>query len=326
MESMPAAFEAARRFVEQIFGNKPRQVSSQQTLTVKQLWGALERTLGSRDSWRLSVLRELGGVLLAGAPKRRRSAEHERIFFQLLGYNLRPGFGYPLDEWRCEQCAHLFAQGVEFHKEKAIWNEFWILWRRIAPGLNEARHREIWERLRPHLALRVPPAASKALPRPKGVQLEGPDEMIRLAASLEHLEPIEKTEFGGWIEARLRSDERAGGALTWALGRLGARVPLVGSAHKSIPIEMASAWVKLLLEPEVFKLNGAPFALAQISRLTGDRARDLDLALRDRVLDALIVSKAPPSWRRMVAEVSELAAEDKARAFGDTLPVGLSVS
>ncbi|MFO1498855.1 MAG: hypothetical protein U1G07_10765 [Verrucomicrobiota bacterium] len=78
---------------------------------VKTLWAGLEQLLGARDEWRLPVLRELWSALFAGASRRRHSPDHERIYFQLLGFALRPGFGYALDEWRSEQTVQLFAEG-----------------------------------------------------------------------------------------------------------------------------------------------------------------------------------------------------------------------
>jgi molecular chaperone DnaK (HSP70) len=331
-ESIPPAFAGAREWVERIFGSKPVAAHPAPGLIgtppkdVKQLWNSLEQTLGPREQWRLAVLRELWSTLLASAAKRRRSADHERIFFQLFGYTLRPGFGYPLDEWRCEQSARLFSESVQFHKEKAIWNEFWILWRRIAGGLTESRHEEIWSFLKPHLALRIPMRPPKHLPRPKGVYPEGPDEMVRLAAALEHLSPESKSELGEWIAARLHGSPNPNGPWNWALGRLGARAPLYGSIHKTLPPEKVAGWVSLLLEPRILQAEGSLFALAQLARLTGDRARDLDEDIRRRVLTALRESHSSPSWERMVAEVVTLGAADKARALGDTLPVGLSLA
>ncbi|MGO8676754.1 MAG: Hsp70 family protein [Limisphaerales bacterium] len=327
-ESMPAAFADARRWVERIFGGKPRPVLDAKGAPpkdVKQLWASLERTLGPREEWRLPVLREMWSVLFAGASKRRRSPDHERIFFQLLGYTLRPGFGYPLDEWRCEQSARLFSEGVQFHKEKAIWTEFWVLWRRVAGGLSQARHQEIWNWLKPYLQVRASVQAPKALPKPKGIQPEGLDEMVRLGASLEHLDPADKAALGAAIVARLRDPAAAGGPWLWALGRLGARAPIYGSVHKTLPAQQAAQWVEGLLDPRIIKLDGAAFALAQLARLTGDRSRDLEPELRARVLDALRAAPAPPSWERMVREVVAMEAADRVRALGDTLPVGLAI-
>jgi molecular chaperone DnaK (HSP70) len=331
-EPVPAAFAGARQWIERIYGSKPLAALPAPAIRgtppkdVKQLWNSLESILGPRDQWRLPVLRELWATLLACAGKRRRSAEHERIFFQLFGFTLRPGFGYPLDEWRCEQSARLFAEGVQFHQEKIVWNEFWVLWRRIAGGLTEARHEEIWDFLKPHLALRLPAHAPKNLVRPKGVQPEGVEEMVRLAAALEHLSAASKAELGAWIAARLRAKANASGPWTWALGRLGARTPLYGSIHKTLPRETATEWVRLLLEPKMVELEGALFALAQLARLTGDRARDLEEAVRVEVLNVVRKRDAAPTWEKMVAEVIVLGAADKARALGDTLPVGLSLA
>jgi hypothetical protein len=323
-DSMPAGFREARGLVEQIFSTKGQQQSSKDG-NVKQLWARLERTLGGRESWKVSVLRELWGVLYAGAGKRRRSPEHERVFFQLLGYTLRPGFGYQLDNWRCEQTMKLFAQSVHFTKEKPIWNEFWVLWRRISGGLNEQRQQAIWDLIKGHIAARLPLAGMAPQPKPKGTPAEGIDEMIRLGAALEHLPPTEKIEFGSRIAASLTSNAKAGGPLAWALGRIGARVPLTGTTHKTVPPDVAAEWVSLLLQPEILKLDGALFALAQIARRSGDRVRDLDASLGEKVLQTLSAASAPSTWRNMVSEVIDLDAEDKARAMGDTLPVGLSI-
>jgi hypothetical protein len=237
IESMPPQFAEARRHIELIFGGKGVSGGTAvEPAKVKQLWRSLEQTLGSREQWRVPVLRELWGTLHAGAGRRRRSAEHERIWFQLTGYTLRPGFGYPLDEWRCEQTAALFAPGVAFHKEKPAWIEFWIMWRRIAGGLNEARHAEIWNYLRPHLERRFAVNQPKHQPKLKGIQPEGLDEIVRLAAALEHMNTDEKIILGDWIAPRVSTP----GPWAWALGRVGARVPLLrkhsqdGRSHQSV--------------------------------------------------------------------------------------------
>jgi molecular chaperone DnaK (HSP70) len=329
-ESIPARFAEARALVEHVFGNRPGHGRGAAPAVppaklAKALWSNLEQTIGPREEWPVPLLRELWSVLFAGAVRRRRSADHERIFFQLLGYSLRPGFGYPLDDWRCEQTARLFQEGVQFSKEKPVWMEFWVLWRRLAGGLSEARQTELWHLLEPHLAHRVPPSVPKHIPKPKGIQPEGLDEMVKLAAALEHLDPSQKLSLGNWIAARLSKAPGGGGAWTWALGRLGARMPIYGSAHKVVPAESATAWIELLLRPEHVQGEGALFAVTQLARRTGDRARDVEDSIRHRVVDALEASGASPSWLRLVKEVVGMESSDKARALGDTLPVGLQL-
>ena len=328
-EAMPPRFLEAREAVERVYGNRlpsgrgPVEARALAPKEVKSLWTGLEMVLGPREEWRVPMLRELWSVLFAGAGRRRRSVDHERVFLQLLGFTLRPGFGYPLDEWRCDQTFRLFAEGVQAAKEKPVWNEFWVLWRRLAGGLGEARHTEIWQMIKPHLAHRVPPSVPKHIAKPKGVQPEGLEEMVRLAAALEHLASGEKALLGDWIAARLKAGGSAAGPWAWALGRLGARAPLYGSAHNVVDPETAGRWTELLLQPDLAKLEGALFPLALLAQLTGDRARDLAEPLRAQVRTSLVAAGAPASWIRMVNEAIALEATDKARALGDTLPVGL---
>jgi hypothetical protein len=283
----------------------------------------LENVLGPRETWRLSWLRELWSALYAGAARRRRSADHERVFYQLTGYSLRPGFGFPLDEWRCEQTFRLFPGQVHFRDDQSVWSEFWVLWRRLAGGLTEARQKELWTWLKPHLARRIPPAPPKDAARPKGIQPEGVNEMVRVAASLEHLDPADKAVLGNWIAERLKTPETAAGPWGWALGRLGARVPLYGSSHKTVDADQAAAWLALLLDAGLSRVDGAAFAVVQIAQLTGDRTRDLDDPIRTRALVALQSANAPETWLRTVREVVALETADEARALGDTLPIGL---
>ena len=157
----------------------------------------------------------------------------------------------------------------------------------------------------------------------KGVQPQGLEEMVRCAASLELLPPEHKLQLGTWIVARLESPETSGGPWAWALGRLGARVPVHGAAHRVVPSEAAAAWVGVLLKLNPRQHDGALFAVSQLARRTGDRARELDEAVRTRVLAALAGS--PETWRRSVAEVVQMTQADEARALGDTLPVGLTL-
>jgi len=319
-ESMPARFAEAKENAERVYGNKPLPIGPKD---VKQLSRTLEKVLGPRETWRVPVLRELWSSLFAGASKRRRTADHERVFYSLTGYTLRPGFGYPLDHWRAEQTFTLFEPLVQHHTEKSVWIEFWVMWRRIAGGLSEAQQRKLYDYLKPHLARKVPLDAPQPQGKLKGIQPEGLDEMVRTAASLEHLEPGDKAELGGWVAARLKAENKSGGPWAWALGRLGARVPLYGSSHKVVDVEVAEAWLSLLLELDLKRIDGAPFAAAQLARLTGDRMRDISPELRAKTAQALRTANAADTWVRMVTEVVALEAADEARALGDTLPAGL---
>ena len=295
-------------------------------LQPKQLWTLLEAELGPRGQWSLPVLRDLWAALFACASRRRRSPQHERLFFQLLGYLLRPGFGYPVDDWRCEQTVPLFGESVPHLSTAPVWIEFWVMWRRIAGGLTEERQTEIWRYLQPHLAHRLSPPTTKQAARPKGKPPEGLDEMVRLAAALEQLPPDQKVALGGWIVPRLRDPAQAGGPWAWALGRLGARVPLYGSAHQTVPPEQAAEWIDVLLHPQGGNPEETLFAAVTLCRMTGDRLRDVGPEPRARLASVLEAVHTHPSWVRLVTEVVELERADAARVLGDTLPIGLRLA
>ena len=247
------------------------------------------------------------------------------MLFHLLGYALRPGFGYPLDAWRCAQTFALFKDSVTAHAEAAVWAEFWVLWRRIAPGLDAAAQGQLAGYLWPHLERKVPADASPPKEKPRGVQPQGLDEMVRCAAALELVAPAEKVKLGGWLLTRLAHPELSRGPWAWALGRLGARVPVHGAAHCAVSPDLAAAWAKALVDACARKVDGSPFALALVARRTGDRARDVDEATRAAALAALDAAGAPDGWKTLVAEVVALSAADESRALGDTLPLGLAL-
>jgi hypothetical protein len=59
--------------------------------------------------------------------------------------------------------------------------------------------------------------------------------------------------------------------------------------------------------------------------MTGDRARDLPLALREKIAARLRQVDAPAIWIRMVDEVVALDAATERRVLGETLPPGLKL-
>ena len=293
------------------FGSKSRDVDIKR---VKDLRRDLEKLFGLREQWPLALSRELAGVLLSGAARRRRSADHERSFFQNLGWLLRPGFGAPFDDWRIEQLWPLWKEGVQYVAEKPTWASWFILWRRVAAGLDSARQQEVWTYLKPWL---LDAGTGK---KGQGSTPSGTDEMVRLAASLERLAAPEKVILGDFVAKKLG---RGGLVSAWPLGRIGTRQPLSGTAGDVVGPDVAARWIDKLLEQDLKTAEGATFALVQLARLTGDRSRDIDDVLRARVIARLEKAGAPAPWVHQLAEVVALSAEDEAIVFGDVLPAGL---
>src|SRR5205823_4902457 len=147
------------------------------------------------------------------------------------------------------------------------------------------------------------------------------DEMVRLLGALELLPVARKIEAGGWLLEKITAPGAA-----WALGRLGARVPVAGAAHHVVPPSIAAEWLEKLLAQGFREADDAPFAVAQLARLSGDRARDLDEPLRLRAAERLAKAGAPPEWSRAILEVQALGEKDEQRLFGESLPLGLHLA
>ena len=306
---------AALAQIDRIYGPSSVQADPRE---VRQLRTALEQQLGKRETWALPLLRALFDALWERARRRRRSAEHERVWCNLAGYCLRPGLGAPLDPQRVDQLWTLFPQGLQFAKDSSNWSDWWLLWRRCAAGLDEPRQLQVLEALAGQLE-----DIDLAL-RQKAPVASSYDDMVRLAAALEHINGQHRADTGRWLFERLqRPGEKPQG--WWALGRIGSRVPLHGSAHTVVPAEVALGWLQALLQLDWRVVEPAAFAAAQIARLSGDRARDLPPEWREQVVARLMAAKAPPSWTAMVREVVALDEADQRRSFGEGLPPGLSL-
>ncbi|CAN5917058.1 Hsp70 family protein [soil metagenome] len=307
--------------IDRVYGGRSLQIEPKE---VKQLRAALEKLLGERDTWDTPLLRELFATLLPRARRRRRTATHERLWLSLTGYCLRPGVGDPLDGWRVEQLAALYDAGIQYTKESQLWSEWWTLWRRVAAGLSAELQTRILGDIAAALEGETTNRSSRNLNPAQVAALGAHDDMLRLAASLEHV-PVEgKAEFGDWLVRQLEAGaEPAQG--WWAVGRAGARQPLFGSAHNVVPAETAARWLSAILALDWRKVEPAAFAATQIARRTGDRSRDLPDALRAAVVERLEAIHAPARWIEMVREVVELDEGDTRRAFGDSLPAGLKL-
>ncbi|MDO9599155.1 MAG: Hsp70 family protein [Azoarcus sp.] len=313
---LPPRFGAAVERIDRVFGN-PAQGTVDKP--VRQLRGELEGLLGKRETWDMALARALFDALWERAKRRRRSPEHERVWLNLAGFCLRPGCGAPLDGWRVEQLWPLFEQGIQYVNERQNWSEWWTLWRRAAAGLTEPAQLVLLENLANQLEALV------AAPRRNQTAAFGAyDDMVRLAASLERVPVMHKVEVGRWLLERLAQPGEKVQAW-WALGRVGAREPLYASPHTVVPAEVAGEWLDALFALDWKKVEPAAFAAAQLARYTGDRARDLAPAVREEVARRLAQVNAPESWIVQVRSVVALDEADRRRAFGESLPAGLTL-
>lgn len=313
-----AARQAAIAQIERIFGNLAQDVDAKE---VRQLRQSLERILGPRESWDAPLLRALFDALLARAKRRRRSAEHERVWLNLAGWCLRPGVGAELDAWRIEQVWQLYEQGIAHARDAANWTEWWVFWRRVAAGLNEAQQMQVLE----DVAGQMQKAVQQTTQRSGGKSTHGSyEDMLRLFAAMEAVPWQYRQEMGQWMLGRL---QRAGEPpqTWWAIGRLAARLPLAANAHLTMPPQAATEFLDATLTEDWRRNETAMFAAVQIMRMSGDRALDFPDAQREQVLAKLRASGAPARWIQLVQSVQDMDADDRKRSLGDSLPPGLTL-
>ncbi len=272
-------------------------------LAAPELPGKLEQTLAlGRNSWPLSAIRQLADHLLEHAEGRRKSAPLELRWLNLCGFCLRPGFGFPGDEWRIEQARRTYASGLTFGSQVQNEIDWWIFWGRVAGGLNRNQQTDIFQRLSPVLM----PRGAKRQQRLNTSLLR---EMWRAASSLELLPLQTKTQLGDALVSMAKKGEMRETAL-WCLARLGARQLFYGPINQVLPVAAATRWVEALA-----KIAGSADALVSIARRTGDASRDLAPAT------VAIARRAVPE--DMIPVLDGEAEEDAAKIFGEELPPGL---
>ncbi|ANW23270.1 molecular chaperone DnaK [Vibrio coralliilyticus] len=316
-EQLHPRLTESKELISRLYSGNKKSADAKE---IKTLAKDLERKLGKRDDWDFTTLRHLFDAFAQGRKRRRRSEAHEKNWLRLAGFSLRPGFGDATDSWRIEQVWGLYQQGIQFKNHQG-WTDWWVFWRRIAGGLSQEQQ----ETLLADIAKYLHPGAMKNPQSAKAAQDMGYESMVRLSASLEHLEVEDKVMLASWFLSKAINHNQFEQAHWWALGRLASRTPLYGSQHSVIPREQAEQWLPKLLEQNWLKEPMIAFAAVMICRKTGDRLFDISDDYREQVLTKLKQSKVPESWVSLVEEVKELSESESKRVFGDALPSGLTL-
>ncbi len=287
---------------------------------IKTLSKDLDKQLGKRDEWDFVTLRPLFDALLSGRKRRRRSADHEKQWLRLAGFTLRPGFGDAGDSWRCEQIWPLYQQGIQFHSHQS-WSDWWVMWRRICGGLNQDQQ----EALLADMAKYLHPGAHRNKASAKQANDMGYEAMVRLVASLEHLDVEDKTLLTTWLLNRAQSSNEHVQAHWWAVGRLASRCQMYGSQHNVIPASQVVPWLQQMLPLDWKAEPMIAFAAVMMCRKTGDRSLDIANDVVAQVKDKLQQARVPALWLELISEIKSLSQAETKRVFGDSLPVGLQL-
>ncbi|MEO5359349.1 MAG: hsp70 family protein [Nitrospirota bacterium] len=287
---------------------------------------ALPGVLGvhNKADWPLPAIRKMWDTLIQLRQRRLVTPGHEARWLNLAGFLLRPGFGHPLDDWRIKELWKQFSEGVKYSRNGQCRSEWWILWRRVAGGLSTQHQDIVYKRIAPFI-----------MQKKKGPRLETSEyvELWMLAASLEHLSPQIKTALGDELLVIIKKEKgRVLGSHFWSLSRLGARVSFYGQLDKQVTKETAQRWIRECLAVSDARPEDAAYAIAQLSRKTGDRTRDIDDVLRGEIVKKLLTyiqGSSPAKWAgrfiRQIEELIPLDNTDENEIFGESLPIGLIV-
>ena len=266
-----------------------------------------------KEKWPLSFIRRLADELLKISDARKLSPEHEIRWLNLTGYCLRPGFGDGMDEQRIQALWKIYPQGIHFKKNLQVYNEWWILWRRVAAGLPAGKQRQFSQDLRPAL-----------LPKKGGkirISVQERTEMWMAVANMERLTLKDKIEFGRQLLSEFHP-KKSRPPLFWSLSRIGARELLYGPVDRVVPAAEAADWVDHLLETPWKNPVPVGTALAQMGRKTGDRVRDFGPEITDRVIRWLVEHEMPDE-AEFLKTVRPLQTVEQTTIFGESLPSGI---
>lgn len=285
----------------------------------------LANTLGmDRRSWPTSLLRRIWETLMEVAEGRRRSQVHEARWLNLLGFALRPGYGLAVDDWRVAETWRIL-QGKLVHATPTCRAEWWILWRRIAGGLSAGQQQALAQPLLgPIRAMHKQLHTGKGRGGDLALGSHEAAEWWRLLGALELLPLSTKLELGQMILDLLpkKKIQPIRGALVWALGRVGSRVPLYGPLNAVVPPDVAADWLTKLTQQATG--DSTEFlAVMQLARRTEDRYRDLPEESRKHAARWLEGSAAREHFIALVREGGSLDTEEAGLIFGEALPQGL---
>ncbi|HEY5703957.1 MAG TPA: Hsp70 family protein [Terrimicrobiaceae bacterium] len=301
--------EAARKRISSLFS---RPLDRRDKLSATNLLKSLEKVLGTpKANWNWILIRELWTTLSEHIGSRKESIEHEETWLILAGFFLRPGFGAEGDEARIDRLWQIQTDGLAY-PGKRIQLQQYILWRRVAGGLDRARQEAIF-------APELPKLAAQKAPAP---------ELIRLAGSLERISQNIKIDLiSRFLESarNLAENKQYCAPYLVSLGLLLNRAPLYAGTENVVPPDHVERAYAALSD-----LDWAGDELAEIQTLFLRAARvvdnpnlDLTRSLRERIASQLEASGVAPLKTERIRKFVPVERADRAGLFGEALPPGL---
>lgn len=303
------AVDAAQTQIVSVF----RQRSSRRDkLTAARVLGTLEGILGMpKAEWNWVLIRALWPSLEACMDDRRHSVEHEESWLILAGFLLRPGFGAPGDPDRIDRLWRIRESGLFFPGKRINLQEY-ILWRRVAGGLNRERQESL-------LATELEKIRQQKTP---------PPELIRLVGSLERVDhDLKKELIERFIAAvlDLAAEKKHCAPYLAALGLLLNRAPLYSGPEAVVSPDLVERAYDALAP-----LDWGDPAFSEIqtlflraARVVGNRSLDLPERRRYRIASRLEKAGVSALKTGKLKDLMPIDRTDRISLYGEALPPGL---
>ncbi|MDO4551360.1 MAG: molecular chaperone DnaK [Planctomycetia bacterium] len=321
-------WEGCQRVLKKVFSS-----GSEEKIKPAKVMDSIKReTQIGKNSMPASLLRRIWAEMMELEKGREFSAEHEARWLNLLGFSLRPGFGYAMDDWRVAETWKRL-QGKLIFPSVANRSQWWILWRRIAGGLNVGQQLSLAQPL-----LSALKSLHHHFMTGRGkvdfhFQGQETNEILRLLGSLELL-PVSQKEFLGEMLLDMYRGKRFElyqEVMAWTLGRLASRTLMTGTLDVVLSPTVAEKWLKGMranfseaAKKAARKITRAEFfAIMQVARRTDDRYRDVNEAVRSETVQWMKDFSAPEHLWRLVEQGGALSEEEKTDVFGESLPPAL---
>lgn len=272
-----------------------------------------------KKEWSLSVLRSLWEALLESAEGRTFSRQHYSRWWNLAGYLLRPGSGFPLDDFRMQELWKITLADLRTQNSKEAFLQNWICLRRVASGLKKGQQQQIMNQLLPSL-FNKKSGKIECNGKMTGYQYA---EMIRVIGSLELIDNSQKQAIGTALVAKIVAGKGVPADL-WTLGRLGARHLFYGAVPNIIGKEQVAEWIASLLDViDIYGHEQLKFVLVQLARSSEYKELAVAEEIRRRICESY---RNTPHFKSVCDGLSQtrpMNQADEEALIGEELPPGL---
>ncbi len=302
--------DPAKKAIEDAFSNEA-------AIKLENLMEHLETLLGkSKKDFPPSVLRSLFDTLLLHAGKRFLTKEHEIRFLNLAGFFLRPGFQYPLDDFRIKNFWKIILEDLKSQKSIESQIQRLICYRRIAGGFSKGQQMQLLNEV-------IPELKNGKIEIKKGENYLY-IEKLRAFAAFELIDVTTKVKIGQAVLERLQKAV-ASDADYFALGRLGARHLIYGTFSSLISVKTVVLWIEKLLEIKNIPEEKLKLILSLLARKTDLAEFNIPQELVNKILTRFDASLHFEMLKQRLTTLSHLTDVEQAQVFGESLPIGLSI-